>query len=187
MIYYKCCYVSTFNNFNTNLNYHYKTWKLKYGLHLQWLLLMWIHMCVKLRCTLLPWIPKATELCSRILSSKHSPCKTRHLSFQTKLFFQTPHFLIFCPFEKSSWWWVHKVEVHNTSLKELEATKLCLTSTCLLYIIYRPHEIFYGLGLASIKRKNKLGPFYCLPQHGLESLNIKTFKLSIFIWLHFQF
>jgi hypothetical protein len=94
---------------------------------------------------------------------------------------------LFVHFEKISWWWVHKVEVHNNSLKELEATKLCLTSTCLLYILYRPRETFYGLGLALIKRKNQLGPFYYLPQDGLESLNIKTFKLSIFIWLHFQF
>ncbi len=83
---YECCYIGTFNNFNTDLNYYYKTWKLKYGLHLWWLLLIWMHMCVNLRCTLLPWIPKATKLCPRILSSKHSPCQTRHLSFQT------PHF-----------------------------------------------------------------------------------------------
>ncbi len=95
MIYYVCCYISTFNNFNTNLIYHYKTWKLKYGLHLRWLLLMWMHMCVKLRCALLPWIPKAIELCARILSSKHSPCQTRHLLFQTNFFSQTPHFFHF--------------------------------------------------------------------------------------------
>jgi len=63
------------------------------------------------------WTPKATKLCSRILSSKCLHCQIKQLLLQTKHYFQTPYLLHFLSISSSSsWWWVYQVEVHNTFL-----------------------------------------------------------------------
>ncbi len=128
-----------------------------------------------------PLNSKSNEIMSKDLKLQTFTLPNQAFIVPNQTPFPNPTFSsLFVNFEKSSWWWVHKVKVHNTSLKELEVTTLYLTSTCLLYILYRPHETFYGLGLALIKRKNELGPFYRLPQHGLESLNIKNLQVVNF-------
>jgi len=57
MIYYECSYINKFNNFNTKLNYQFKTWKTKHCLHLLWFLLVWLHknICAQTRniCTII--------------------------------------------------------------------------------------------------------------------------------------
>jgi hypothetical protein len=43
MICCECCFKNKSNNFNTNLNYYFKTLKTKHQLHLLRLILMWMH------------------------------------------------------------------------------------------------------------------------------------------------